>query len=90
VKQEEELKAEEQSSEEPEKVEEVKETEGSDTADMFEDRQKQFLNGRIATKTVVDNDGTTIISQDEKITEDIIETAKAKGKLIELIMNNKA
>lgn len=57
---------------------------------LFEQRQKQYLNGRRATKTIVDASGKVIIKDGDMISEDIIEKAKSNGKLIELVMNNKA
>ncbi len=62
----------------------------SNARNLFEQRQKQYLNGRKATKTVVDSAGKVIIKDGDLINEEIIETAKHNGKLIELVMNNKA
>lgn len=61
-----------------------------DTVSLFEQRQKQYLNGRIATKTITANSGEVIISEGSIITDDVIDFAKGSGKLIELVMNNKA
>lgn len=58
-------------------------------ASLFEQKQRQYLNGRRATKTITDNFGNVIISEGMVITDEIIDEAKAKGKLIELVMNNK-
>ncbi|KNY27096.1 PRC-barrel domain-containing protein [Pseudobacteroides cellulosolvens] len=60
------------------------------TQSLFEQRQKQYLNGRKATKTITDNAGKVIVSSGEIINEDMIDIAKNNGKLIELVMNNKA
>jgi uncharacterized protein YrrD len=60
------------------------------TQSLFEQRQKQYLNGRRATKTITDSTGKVIVSSGEIINEDIIDIAKTNGKLIELVMNNKA
>ncbi|TYQ16099.1 UNVERIFIED_CONTAM: uncharacterized protein YrrD [Acetivibrio alkalicellulosi] len=57
---------------------------------LFEQRQKQYLNGRKVTKTISNNAGAVIINEGNTITEEIIEMAKDNGKLIELVMNNKA
>ncbi|OPZ83057.1 MAG: hypothetical protein BWY74_04522 [Firmicutes bacterium ADurb.Bin419] len=62
----------------------------SSAASLFEQRQKQYLNGRKATKTITSNSGTVIISEGSTITDDVIEIAKENGKLIELVMNNKS
>jgi uncharacterized protein YrrD len=59
-------------------------------ASLFEQRQKQYLNGRRATKTVTDPAGNIIIGEGMLINEAVIEEAKQNGKLIELVMNNKA
>lgn len=64
-------------------------TEGN-AASLFEQRQKQYLNGRRATKTISDNAGNEIIGEGAVITNDVIDIAKQSGKLIELVMNNKA
>lgn len=57
---------------------------------LFEQRQRQYLKGRRATRTIVDNNGSIIISEGIVIDDMIIDEAKAKGKLIELVMNNRA
>lgn len=59
-------------------------------AELFEQKQRQYLVNRYATRTVVDNNGNAIIKAGEKITEQVIDAAKANGKLIELVMNNKS
>lgn len=63
---------------------------GSDAASLFEQRQRQYLIGRTATKTIMDNDGSVIVAEGARIDEDIVELAKLTGKLVELVMNNKA
>ena len=68
---------------------------GQDTADdnnaanLFEQRQRQYLVGRKATKTIVDNFGSVIVNEGTVINDEIIDSAKASGKLVELVMNNK-
>lgn len=62
----------------------------NNAAALFEQRQRQYLNGRKATKTIVDSSGNVIIAEGMIITDDAIDTAKLHGKLIELVMNNKA
>lgn len=59
-------------------------------AELFEQRQRQYLNGRKATRTIIDNAGNIIISDGMVITNEVIDRAKASGKLIELVMNNRA
>jgi len=56
---------------------------------LFEQKQRQYLKGRKASKTITDGFGNVIISEGMVITDEIIDEAKNKGKLIELIMNNK-
>lgn len=60
----------------------------SSAAHLFEQRQKEYLNGKRVTKTIVSDSGTVIIRQGETITDEVIEVSKQNGKLIELIMNN--
>ncbi len=57
---------------------------------LFEQRQRQYLKGRYATKTIVDSTGSVIISEGMQIDDTIIDEAKAKDKLIELVMNNRS
>lgn len=59
-------------------------------ASLFEQKQRQYLKGRRATKTISDNSGNLIVSEDMIISDELIELAKINGKLIELVMNNKA
>lgn len=64
---------------------------GTDSAAvLFEQRQRQYLKGRSSTKTITDNLGNVIIGEGMLIDDSVIEEAKAKGKLIELVMNNRA
>lgn len=62
----------------------------SDAAKLFEQKQRQYLNGKIATKTIKDNQGNIIVSEGMVINDQIIDEAKRNGKLIELVMNNRA
>ncbi len=64
--------------------------EESSAASLFEQRQRQYLNGRRATKAITDNTGNLIVSEGAVITDEVIDLAKQCGKLIELVMNNKA
>lgn len=57
---------------------------------LFEQRQRQYLKGRRATKTISDSSGSIIISEGMVIDDQVIDEAKMKGKLIELVMNNRA
>ncbi len=62
----------------------------SNAQNLFEQRQRQYLNGRRATKTIFDSSGKVVVSDGDLIDDDIIEIVKKNGKLIELVMNNKA
>ncbi|MCX7711351.1 MAG: PRC-barrel domain-containing protein [Clostridia bacterium] len=64
--------------------------EENSAANLFEQRQRQYLNGRRSTKTITDNSGNIIVNEGMVITDEIIDQAKSSGKLIELVMNNKA
>ena len=57
---------------------------------LFEQRQRQYLKGRYATKTITDNDGNVIIYEGMQIDDAAIDEAKKKGRLVELVMNNRA
>ncbi|HEY8350812.1 MAG TPA: PRC-barrel domain-containing protein [Clostridia bacterium] len=57
---------------------------------LFEQRQRQYLKGRYATKTITDNDGNVIIYEGMQIDDAVIDEAKKKGRLVELVMNNRA
>lgn len=62
----------------------------SSAAELFEERQRNYLRGRKATKNIFDNQGQTIIRAGEVITDQVMDRAKSSGKLIELVMNNEA
>ncbi len=57
---------------------------------LYEQRQRQYLKGRYATRTISDNDGNIIIEEGMQIDDTVIDEAKVKGKSIELVMNNRA
>ncbi len=57
---------------------------------LFEQRQRQYLKGRYATRTITDNMGNVIIGEGMMIDDAVIDEAKSRDKLIELVMNNKA
>lgn len=62
----------------------------SSAAELFEERQRNYLRGRKATKNITDNQGLLIIHAGEPITDAVMDRAKGCGKLIELVMNNEA
>ena len=57
---------------------------------LFEARQKQYLIGRTATKTILDNDGNVLIDAGSKISAATVEAAKTAGKMVQLVLNNRA
>jgi len=57
---------------------------------LFEQRQRQYLKGRYATKTITDSEGNVIIYEGMQIDDAVIDEAKKKGRLVELVMNNRA
>lgn len=63
---------------------------GDNASILYEQRQRQYLNGRYATRTITDDEGNVIISEGMMIDDGVIDEAKSKDKLIELVMNNKA
>jgi uncharacterized protein YrrD len=63
---------------------------GDNASVLFEQRQRQYLKGRYATRTISDSDGHIIIDEGLQIDDAVIDEAKAKGKMIELVMNNRA
>lgn len=64
--------------------------EKASAAELFEERQRQYLRGRKSTKNIADNNGMVIVKAGETITDDVIDRAKSIGKLVELVMNNEA
>lgn len=71
-------------------VSETVSNEGDNASILFEQRQRQYLKGRYATKSISDSMGSIIIDEGMQINDAVIDEAKAKGKLIELVMNNRA
>ena len=78
------------SEEQAEEAVQAEAVETDNAAILFEQRQRQYLKGRSSTKTITDNLGNVIIGEGMLIDDSAIDEAKAKGKLIELVMNNKA
>lgn len=58
-------------------------------SDMMEMKHRDYLRGKMATKTILDNDGNALIEEDTVIDDAIFDIAKANGKVIELVMNNR-
>ncbi len=59
------------------------------TANVFEQKQKEFLIGRKVTKAIKDKMGNVILDEGETITGEAVDRAKDAGKLIEIVMNNR-
>lgn len=59
-------------------------------ADLFSERQRQFLRGRHVTRTIADSQGRTIIRAGEIITDEVIEMARSNEVLVDLVMNNES
>ena len=59
-------------------------------AALFEQRQRRFLVGRRASKSVLDDEGRLLVKVNQEITDEVFDQLKAHGRLIELTMNSKA
>jgi outer membrane biosynthesis protein TonB len=66
------------------------ESQADEEAGLFEERQKLYLLGRKVTKNILDRKGAIIAKEGTEITEAIIENAKKEGKMVQLVMNNRA
>lgn len=75
-----------ESNTEPEK--QSKNSDSDEAANLFEQRQRQYLIGRRVTKTITDKNGNVIVNEGMIINDEIINEAKKNDKLIELVMNN--
>lgn len=69
----------------PEPVEETK----SEALRLFEARQRQYLLGRIVSKTIIDDQGNVIVAEGTVVTEEIIDRVTAAGRYLELTMNTR-
>lgn len=58
-------------------------------SDMMELKHREYLNGKIATKTIYDSNGNVLIEENTLIDDEIFNLAKSSGKVIELVMNNR-
>lgn len=56
-------------------------------AELFEARQRQYILGKKASRTIIAENGSVIINEGDVITEEVIEMAKATGRFTELTMN---
>ena len=71
----------------PAEVPAAEEEQSLSAAELFEQRQRQYLVGKKVTKAIYNSTGGVIINSGEVITEQSINEVKANGKLIELVMN---
>lgn len=55
---------------------------------LFEEKQRQYLKGRMVSKNIIDKEGKVIINKGTEIDDEVIDTVQKKGKLVELVMNN--
>ena len=74
----------------PEAADQSESDSRDDASVLFEQRQRQYLKGRYATRTITDSEGNVIISEGMQIDDAVIDEAKKKGRLVELVMNNRA
>lgn len=56
-------------------------------ARMFEEKQRKYLLGKIASRRIEAENGTVVIAQGEEITEAVLQKAKSAGKFVELSMS---
>ncbi len=59
----------------------------TEVANLFEQRQREYLIGKKATQDIVDSQGEIIIRKDDTITEEVIEKVTVAGKFKELVLN---
>lgn len=55
--------------------------------EFYEQREIEYSRGKLAGHDVLDDEGNVIVTEGEIITDDIIEEAKKKGKLHELMLS---
>ncbi len=72
---------------EPYTLTELQDKKSKPFSNIFEEKQRQFLLGKRATKDIRDKTGIEIVSAGQIIDEGIIEKVDAAGKLVELTMN---
>lgn len=65
------------------------EIKAEEVSDMMEMKHRQYLNGRISTKTIYDDAGNPLIEENTVIDDVVFDIAKSNGKVIELVMNNR-
>ncbi|MDI6828092.1 MAG: hypothetical protein QME62_06370, partial [Armatimonadota bacterium] len=55
--------------------------------EFYEQREIEYSRGKLAGHDVLDNEGNKIVTEGEIITDEVIEKAKKKGKLHELMLS---
>lgn len=63
------------------------ETEPDALAKLFEEKQRQYMLGKRASRRIEAENGAVIIEQGDEITETVLENAKQAGKFVELSMS---
>jgi uncharacterized protein YrrD len=62
-------------------------TEPLTAAQLFAQKQKEYLIGKISNKSIIDNDGAVLVNQGETLTEEIVDRVTKAGKFRELVLN---
>jgi len=60
-----------------------------EVSDMMEMKHREYLNGKVSTKTIYDDNGNPLIEENTIIDDAVFDIAKSNGKVIDLIMNNR-
>ncbi|CCO07424.1 PRC-barrel domain-containing protein [Desulforamulus hydrothermalis] len=69
--------------------EKVKLQASQDPLQFFEDKQKQYLIGRIVTTDILSDEGEIIAEQGQRVTQDMVDRAVAADKFVELTLNTR-
>lgn len=66
---------------------EDKTVQNKSSAKLFEEKQRQFLIGRRAKKTILDSSGNVLVEEGQAITKEILDRVTDKNKIIEITIN---
>lgn len=66
---------------------EEKTVQNKSSAKLFEEKQRQFLIGRRAKKTILDSSGNVLVEEGQAITKEILDRVTDKNKIIEITIN---
>jgi len=66
---------------------EEKTVQSKSSAKLFEEKQRQFLIGRRAKKTILDSSGNVLVEEGQAITKEILDKVTDKNKIIEITIN---